>query len=569
MPPGFYSSLQAGKVTANSSEQQMQMAENSKGKPKVKGKGSKGSKKSTKSETEDKIAELDKESDLVEMELRDIEQKDCHSKHLHALALQGQVEFIEDFQVPDELEKEEVWQKTNEEHKKEESIIQVRFERLERKKQLMEIKHKLRQQRLQLMKEEKQLELMEKQRQVDLGAQWLEIQKAEYKVQQNWDQQQREMEEFEKSKRLQGWVHEAAVHVSRGDVASVKSKEHKPEKVGSGKRSTKMFESNAMKADIKTSGGQPQEKVVTGPLAGVKHLGRMGLLPAYGVTSNKEPSISQLPNQDRGMGWSMGMGTMPKEIPMRDPWEQLSCTGEGGKTNPNLMHGIMVDTPWGAGAPGDRGDKVKVKSGKFAKSNQDLQREEKWPHLNVLRQYTKRTTFDQMEFEMFVAGETRIILSMMNRDQQRATGRLKVLCKVAHWFCRAKDWSSIRTIYEAIIESVEMGENDWTSPFESFEALVPPPPSVLVNIKRLQEDQAQKEKEKENKKKDMEGKKMELFWCKDYQKGVCMEPGPHMAQLKPDEKPVWVVHICATCWQKDKIKRTHAEGDQSCPNKKN
>lgn len=167
--------------------------------------------------------------------------------------------------------------------------------------------------------------------------------------------------------------------------------------------------------------------------------------------------------------------------------------------------------------------------------------------MNALRQYVKRTTFDAMEFDLFVAGETRIILAMMHKDQGRAMGRLKVLCKISHWLCRCKDWSSVRTIFEAIIESIEMGDADWTTGFDYYESLLPPPPTVLINLKRLQDDLTQKEKKKDNKKKDTKSDKNEVFWCKDYQKGTCSEPGPHMAQLKADEKPVWVAHVCAVC----------------------
>lgn len=55
----------------------------------------------------------------------------------------------------------------------------------------------------------------------------MEMEKAEQVVQQEWNRQQREMEEFHNSKRVEGWVHEAAVYVSRGDVASMKSKDGK------------------------------------------------------------------------------------------------------------------------------------------------------------------------------------------------------------------------------------------------------------------------------------------------------------------------------------------------------
>ena len=51
-------------------------------------------------------------------------------------------------------------------------------------------------------------------------------------------------------------------------------------------------------------------------------------------------------------------------------------------------------------------EKPKVKSGKYVKSNINIKVQEQWPHLNVLREYVRRTTFDQLDFETFVAGET-------------------------------------------------------------------------------------------------------------------------------------------------------------------
>ena len=38
---------------------------------------------------------------------------------------------------------------------------------------------------------------------------------------------------------------------------------------------------------------------------------------------------------------------------------------------------------------------------------------------------------------------------------------------------RCKDWSVIRGLYEAIIESVEMGEAQWTDCFDHYEMMVP------------------------------------------------------------------------------------------------
>lgn len=203
----------------------------------------------------------------------------------------------------------------------------------------------------------------------------------------------------------------------------------------------------------------------------------------------------------------------------------------------------------------------KVKLSLVNSPSADLIREESWPHVNVLRQYIKCTTFETMDFEAFVAGESRIISSMWHKDGRRAHGRLKVLCKVAHWMGKCRDWPAVRNIYEAIIESVGMGESDWVDSFHQYESLLPP---SAVIIERLRKEEKVKEKEKEG----TDKKKTEVYWCKDYQKGLCTETSPHSLQLKPDEKPVMVAHLCAVCWQKDKKLRDHPETDASCPHKK-
>ena len=61
-------------------------------------------------------------------------------------------------------------------------------------------------------------------------------------------------------------------------------------------------------------------------------------------------------------------------------------------------------------------------------------------------------------------------------------------------------------------------------------------------------------------------RKGEVFWCKKFQKKICKEKSPHLAQLKQDEPPVPVVHPCAVCLQKDGRMLEHSEVD--CPEKK-
>ena len=86
-------------------------------------------------------------------------------------------------------------------------------------------------------------------------------------------------------------------------------------------------------------------------------------------------------------------------------------------------------------------EKTKLKLGKFVKTNIDIKKQEQWLHVNVLRKYMHKCSFDNMEFEMFIAGETRVILN--KGDNSEAHGRLQFLCKLAHWMCRCRDWGLV------------------------------------------------------------------------------------------------------------------------------
>ena len=59
--------------------------------------------------------------------------------------------------------------------------------------------------------------------------------------------------------------------------------------------------------------------------------------------------------------------------------------------------------------------------------------------------------------------------------------------------------------------------------------------------------------------------RLEVYWCKSYQRGTCGEKMPHMLQIKADEPPVLVVHFCAYCLQKDNRRMEHPEAE--CPKK--
>ena len=184
--------------------------------------------------------------------------------------------------------------------------------------------------------------------------------------------------------------------------------------------------------------------------------------------------------------------------------------------------------------------KEDTKSGKWAKSHGKIKKQELWPHISVMRKYVKKTTFENLDFEMFVAGETKTILSM--EDEGQAKGRLSLLCKLAHWYCRSQDWNAVKGLYEAVMDSIELGEESWTSDFSHYESMVPYGRQV----------KSSKDGEKEKKK-----DKIDIYWCKAYNKGTCSENSPHLTQINDQSVPV--VHMCAFCWHKEGKKVDHKE----------
>ena len=269
---------------------------------------------------------------------------------------------------------------------------------------------------------------------------------------------------------------------------------------------------------------------------GVSHLKRLGLVPGgFGHRAEKEEDRSEDMAQLRA-------GTGRKT--------QFTCL------NKELRNPLQVDTGFDYNveqcdmaepAPcGCAGAKPKVKTSKYAKSNINLVRQEVWPHTAVSKKYLKRTSLDPMDFESFVAGESKIIHAMLTQGDSNGIGRLRVLMMIAHWQGKVRNWAVIRSLYEGIIEEVEMGEREWSDNFSGYETMLP-----SMNVPYVQEATVQRNNKKTH----------EVYWCKPFQTNACELNPPHMSQIKPEEPAVPVLHICAYCWTNYKKRKEHMEID--------
>ena len=192
------------------------------------------------------------------------------------------------------------------------------------------------------------------------------------------------------------------------------------------------------------------------------------------------------------------------------------------------------------------------KSGMLDKATTNIQHKETWPQKNLLEDWADEDMeFKQMQFEHMVAGETRTIETCTNPAE--ILGRLKLLRRMAYAKLRGYEWSNIRKMYAAILRSIEARDTTWETNFDRYEAILyrrPPAP-----------------RDRDRPSNPREGNKK--WFCRDWNKGICTKTAPHKAWFGTGTNATQrsVLHMCATCYMRDKTQKDHPENHDSCPHK--
>ena len=156
--------------------------------------------------------------------------------------------------------------------------------------------------------------------------------------------------------------------------------------------------------------------------------------------------------------------------------------------------------------------------------------------------------FNQLNFCQLVGGECRTIMKSSNPNE--ICGRLRVLSKVAYLYNQCGNWEKVRSVYYAVVDSIEEGKAAWTSSFGHCDLMCPPPPpgawgeekpSKLVNTKTPQRQD---------------------FFCKEFQKGECTQASPHRAWVRNNMETV--EHYCVTCHHTKLGKLPHIPRSEQC-----
>lgn len=205
--------------------------------------------------------------------------------------------------------------------------------------------------------------------------------------------------------------------------------------------------------------------------------------------------------------------------------------------------------------------KKKKKSGILESSKNTVKRRLKFPHVALMPQFLRGKTslsFQELTFPLFVAGELEIIMGRIDssKKSEEMVPRLKLLRRLAY---RADnmDFKIVKNVYEAVLRNIEKGKATWDSDFQAIETQVLE--SSADKYSKFKEPASPRTKFQ------IDLKKKRVFWCAAFNQGECTEAAPHTASVMGEDRTV--LHVCASCLNKDKIQVAHGARDSSCPHK--
>ena len=204
--------------------------------------------------------------------------------------------------------------------------------------------------------------------------------------------------------------------------------------------------------------------------------------------------------------------------------------------------------------------KHKLKSGITAKASDRVKHPQKWPQAHLQYEHvSKQIQFKDLDFKLFIAGELEII-SEDGLPESERIGRTKLLKKIVY-FSNTYDFEGLKEFYAAWVREIEMGLKTWLDSTHELESAVlskhVKPHKYFANKTSFKKDT--RPSSKSNPSSDDE----KIWFCSLYQKNKCSNRANHMVVYKG--KMRMAMHICATCWLKDKQKLEHPESSTACP----
>ena len=132
---------------------------------------------------------------------------------------------------------------------------------------------------------------------------------------------------------------------------------------------------------------------------------------------------------------------------------------------------------------------------------------------------------------------------------------MKLLQKISYFGC-IYQWSACLDFYAAWLRQIELGRKSWSDDPQNLESVILsghnlPRQLRQTNFRTISKNQNSKE---------------QIWFCVKYQRNKCeQQTSPHSTIIRGISRTVY--HICASCWQKEQVQKSHPECSDQCPNK--
>ena len=200
---------------------------------------------------------------------------------------------------------------------------------------------------------------------------------------------------------------------------------------------------------------------------------------------------------------------------------------------------------------------LKKKSGIKAKSSNKVKAPQKWPHAHLQYEFVnKEMKFEDLDYRLFIAGELEVI-SEASISSSEKQGRINLLKKIIY-YTGTYEIKGLKAFYAAWLREIELGKKTWLDDPTQIET------AILTKYLKSNKPTSFQSKKSTSKSTDDADKANDKVWfCNLFQRNKCPHKSSHMIVHKNQAK--LSQHICATCWQKDKVKLPHPESSSSCP----
>ena len=199
----------------------------------------------------------------------------------------------------------------------------------------------------------------------------------------------------------------------------------------------------------------------------------------------------------------------------------------------------------------------KKKSGINAKASDRVKNPQKWPHSHLQFEHVnKQVKFDELNFQLFVAGELEII-SEKDLSSTEKSGRIALLKKLVYYYA-SYEFKGLKAFYAAWLREIELGKKTWSDDSSHIENAILSK-YLLKGTTKSKSTPASKSLSGQSSHDDER-----VWFCPLYQRNKCLKRSNHVDTFKNKGLKL-LQHICATCWIKDKKKLEHPECSSSCP----